>query len=202
MPEHALRKAILDNIGRRAPSLVFEIPPDRLINKEFSDNLCDDVFNKMKWEVLVASQSIVNRIPETPGIYMFIWKPYFKLINDKGSCEFRYVLYVGQANSETSNLRTRFRSDYYDFIKNCPDSIWDKIEYENREQRLKKYLNLWELEYWFCSITNSDDFKKIDKYEKELIETLGPMINDMHKPKEIEVIKVKIKTTLIETAPF
>jgi hypothetical protein len=202
MPEQALRKSILDHFGKRAPSVVFEIPPDRLVNKEYCENLSDEIFKKLKWEVLLASQSIVDRIPETPGLYMFIWKPYFKLSIEKGDYEFRYVLYIGQANSDTSNLRTRFRSDYIDFIKSYSDSIWDKVEPNNREQRLKKYLNLWELEYWFCSITNREDLEKIDKLEIELIETLGPLINDMHRSKEIEVIKVKVKTTLVEKAPF
>ncbi|HCX01853.1 MAG TPA: hypothetical protein DHO02_05570 [Syntrophaceae bacterium] len=204
MSNNTLKKAILDNFGARSPSIVFEIPPDRLVNKEYSENLSREVFTNFEWEVFIASRDIVGRIPETPGLYMFVWKPYLTLKNISGNVDLRYILYVGKANSHTSNLRTRFRIDYFDVIKQHPHLLWDKVDVENREDRLRKYLNLWEIEYWFCSITNALDVEKIEKLEVELISTLNPLINDIYTMKEIEVIKVKAtaKAILQEEPPF
>lgn len=203
MLEHALKAAILNNMSERSPSLVFEITPDRLVNRDYSENLSNEVFVKLNWEVLIASQSILDRIPETPGLYMFVWKPYFRLKNNVGSFDLRYVLYVGKADASTSNLRTRFKKDYNEHVKQNPDILWSKNDIDSRDKRLRKYLNLWELEYWFCSMTNVDDIEKINKYEKDLIETLSPPINYQYKPKEIETITIKAKVVSItEKAPF
>lgn len=203
MLEQALKNAILSNLSERSPSLVFEIAPDRLINKDYCENLSNEVFSKLDWEVLTASPTTFERIPETSGLYMFVWKPYFKIKNNMGKFDLRYILYVGKADATTSNLKTRYKKEYSDYVKQQPDTIWSKSDIDNRDKRLRKYLNLWELEYWFCSITNSEDINKIDKFERDLIETLSPPINYQYKPKEIEVISIRTKVlSITEKAPF
>ena len=208
MPDSLLKKEIFDNRNIRSSLFKFDIYPDQLVNRDICESIYRRVFFELSWEKINANSSSASLIPETYGLYMFVWKPFMKIASNGEDFSFRYILYVGKANEGDSTLRSRYSGEYKNFIKQDPSSVWKDMKLDFRSDKLTKYLNLWDIEYWFCPITNSDFIAKISGYEKELIELFCPPINDQYKPKtsgqkfdEI-VVPASVVKTVLQPAPF
>ena len=119
------------------------------------------------------------------GLYMFVWTPYFVVttVEGKGTRDYRhqYVLYVGKASGGAhGTIRGRYKNEYKQYICQDPELLWEIETANNRAQRLKKYLNLWPLEFWHKEVEHSE---KIENLEKRLIRMLSPPINVHSKPR-------------------
>ncbi|MGW2871315.1 GIY-YIG nuclease family protein [Kitasatospora xanthocidica] len=129
------------------------------------------------WERLVATESIVNAIPDEPGLYMFVWRPSIALaMADRSESSFQQVLYIGHAGGagELGNtLRNRYR-DYKKHLRGNPEDLWTREPPTNRGDRLTHYLALHPLEYWFATV---DDRSMIKNLESRLIHLYNPPIN-------------------------
>lgn len=131
------------------------------------------------WDRLCATKSAVSQIPESKGLYMFVWCPKirFALSTPANQHELRIVLYVGKANAKTSTLRSRYAGEYAHFLEESPKVLWEVKEPRNRKETLAKWLCLHPLEYWYLELDNSDD---IEQLERRLIETINPPLNIQH----------------------
>ncbi|RPK63409.1 hypothetical protein EES43_11590 [Streptomyces sp. ADI96-02] len=135
------------------------------------------------WEKLTAVESIVDSIPDEPGLYMFVWRPTIKLSMADGSeGGFHHVLYIGHAGGAGqlgNTLRNRFR-DYRKHLRGNPEDLWTREPPTSRAGRLTYYLALHPLEFWFATV---DDRSKIKNLEDRLIHLYNPPINTQGGPK-------------------
>jgi hypothetical protein len=109
---------------------------------------------------------------------MFVYKTpvSFECANN-ASIYPRWVLYVGRAGNHerAGSLRQRYRDEYQRYLGGHPEVLWNVDKPTSRPDRLKKYLTIYPLEYWFCSI---DDHKVIGNLEDRLIKLFSPPLND------------------------
>ena len=129
------------------------------------------------WESFKATPTLWNQIPAKCGIYMFLFESTLRLtaVTSVPSA-FQWVLYVGRAGSpdSTKTLKDRYRAEYSKYIGGDPNQLWDATHPRTREDRLKKYLSIYPLRYWFSII---EDRYKIPVIENRLIKILNPPLN-------------------------
>lgn len=153
----------------------------------FQDNIfCDALTEDIStcgdgWECIfnVSSASSAT-IPKEKGVYIFIWRPKFYLKHDNNNISFRHVVYVGSASSGDSDIRQRFNTNYKNIINNNPSIHWTENRPTDRESRLRKVLNLGNLEYWYVTM-NKTEHDKIQNIEKRLINLFNPPGNKTFK---------------------
>lgn len=172
-----LIKALVQYQYDEAPDLSFKFLPNRLVNKSYCETLSDEIINSFgnTWERLVATKDLALSLPSLPGIYMFVWKPYFNFAFDDYFTSLHYVVYIGKAGgpNENSTFKSRYKSEYAKIVKRDAEEIWKKNEMKCRKDRLNKFLNLWELEYWFI-VMKEENRHVIKKYEEKLIQLFNP----------------------------
>ena len=132
-----------------------------------------------EWEKLAFDKISSIRIPDKKGIYMFSWKIPFVYPE---ITEMHLVCYVGKA--EDTSLRTRFR-EYEKKIGQKPELLW-REDPPDRASRLDKYLCLPNLDYIYCTVSESNK-DKIQVFEDRLIEIYNPPVN---------IKKFKVKATI------
>lgn len=186
---HAYQQQLQAAFTRRKhdplPSLQLVLPLSELMDLAFCASLSTELKKEDRaWEVKNATPELWNQIPQTSGVYMFVLKPPFTLqmaSTEKAVC-LRYTLYVGKAGSRpgSSSLRSRYKSEYRNYVCQNPDHLWDLPEPHRREEMLRKYLNLYPLEYWYLEI---QEIETIDRIEKHLIKVLNPPLNSQGRVK-------------------
>ncbi|KJG13813.1 hypothetical protein [Photobacterium iliopiscarium] len=157
-------------------------PMEFLQDLRFCNALGDDILLCGDgWEKIAAvSAASSGTIPDTKGIYMFIWKPEFSIEHDKEIINFRYVVYIGSAAKGSSSILKRFNSDYKKLINQNFSVHWTEARPSNRESRLKKILNLGALEYWYITMVDASSEQILD-IEKRLICLFNPPGNQAFK---------------------
>lgn len=160
----------------------------RLLDQASCRQLCDDLRNAgQPWEILTATEQAWEAIPDEPGLYMFVWRPWFALdvANARSHGELRQVLYVGKAGADDAGDRTkgglkqRYRT-YVKHLRSDPDALWSRTEPHTRAELLDRYLCLRPLEYWFTVIPQ---YEHVPMLEDRLIKMLNPPCNRQRTPK-------------------
>lgn len=111
-------------------------------------------------------------LPDRHGIYMFCWEPALQFEFEDSSKRFDWCLYVGKADNTT--FRSRFQSEYKNYVGGDPKLLFKRIENPDRKKRLAKYLCLQPLSIWCLPI---DDKELIPDLEDKLIDLLNPPLN-------------------------
>ncbi len=160
----------------------------RLLDQQGSQLLQEDLrANSHPWEVLTATEHAWEVIPEQPGLYVFVWRPWFSfdIAENRKPGDVAQVLYVGKAGADDQgrpsggNLRQRYRS-YLKHMKADPSDLWGRTEPRTRLQSLDRYLALRPLEYWFTVVP---DHQHVPQLEDRLIKMLNPPCNKQRAPK-------------------
>lgn len=160
----------------------------RLLDQQGSQILQDDLReNGQPWEVLAATEHAWEAIPEQPGLYVFVWRPWFSfdIAEQQRPGDLTQVLYVGKAGASdqgqpsSGNLRQRYRS-YLKHLRAEPGELWSRTEPRTRTQLLDRYLALRPLEYWFTVVP---DPQHVPTLEDRLIKLLNPPCNKQRVPK-------------------
>jgi hypothetical protein len=155
--------------------------PNRLVNEKYCNSLSDKILKKCSgnWEKYNATPMLANSLPDKRGIYMFVWRLYFPFVFDDNTLHIRLILYIGKAgdNFGNSTIKSRYRGEYSKYVKSDAEIIWKKSKLDTRSERLSKYLNLHDLEYWFLVMDNCDNLSEISNLENELIKLFNPPAN-------------------------
>jgi hypothetical protein len=159
----------------------FSFIPDRLLNKEYCDDLAKRLLENCtgKWERYTATPKLGNMLPDSPGIYMFVWKPFFPFEFDDKTQYIRLILYIGKAggDNEQGTIKKRYKSEYSKIVQSDAEKIWKSKAFDTRKERLEKCLNLHDLEYWFIVADSCHELSKIGYYETHLIKLFNPPVN-------------------------
>jgi len=139
------------------------------------------------WEIMTATEHGWEAVPDEPGLYLFVWRPWFafNVANARCDGDLRQVLYVGKAgaddagNPTNGGLKQRYRS-YVKHLRSEPDVLWSRSEPRTRTQMLDRYLCLRPMEYWFTVIPRHD---QVPQLEDRLIKMLNPPCNKQRVPR-------------------
>jgi excinuclease UvrABC nuclease subunit len=117
--------------------------------------------SSLKWNKIKFLKGNKNILPETPGIYMFILRPYLA-----GLCQFSsdFILYIGQ----TKNLRSRYL-DYFQYKNSIKAADQDK----------RTMIVIWEnhLYFYYHSLPTNTSKTELDDLEYDLIDSVIPPFN-------------------------
>lgn len=154
----------------------FCIPLDLAIDKSWCEQTSRSIMGTGKWTIFAATPNLADHLPEKSGLYMFVWKIPFSFPSEKLSDHFfRLVLYVGQAGADTTGntLQRRYKQEYASIVANEPQSLWN-ADSSNRVSRLKRHLNLRDLEFWYHEVGQTD---LLLAFETSLIKLFNPPAN-------------------------
>ena len=181
-----LGRLILRHRDAPSPGLLVEWELLRLLDRAGCAALEDDLKEIAgPWETYEATERLWQALPDAPGLYMFVWRPPFRLAvaDDRKPGSIFQVLYVGQAGASRdehgNTLRERYKS-YRKYLRGDPERLWAPGEPVSRNQRLARYLTLRPLEYWFAVVS---DRSQVENLESRLTTLLNPPINDRGRPK-------------------
>jgi hypothetical protein len=136
-----------------------------------------------KWEKRSAISSLGDSLPNEQGVYMFVWTPKFSFEFDTGIVEpINWIVYVGKAginDGKNDTIKSRYISEYRHYLGCNPSMLWDSKAIECREQRLKKFLNLWPLSFWYLPLGETTP-REIELAERQLIRLFNPPLNVVH----------------------
>ena len=173
------------NAGDAGRPLTWEVPAGLLLDRprcRMIQLLVSRAAVDGAWEVLPATLASASSVPRCPGIYMFVWSPALSLMRSEPhqNEQLRFILYVGKAggNDSASTLQTRFRS-YTSYFGSNPELLWSTEPLRSRSSRMKCFLSLEPLEYWFLAC---DSASNIDEIEARLLSVLNPPINKKKEP--------------------
>ena len=184
--ENRIRDSLLRHRDEDPIPLSFELSITHLMDAKGCSLLTQDLkASCSSWECESATPELGTLLPHCGGLYMFVWHPQLVLARMTGNseCEHdqRYVLYVGKASGgQDATIRDRYQSEYKQFVCQDPEQLWNKGLTAGRRDRLKKYLCLWPLEFWY---TEAKVLSSIDNLERRLIKMLSPPLNCQRKPR-------------------
>lgn len=162
-------------------ALQFNFIPNRLVNKKYCEKLSEKLISNCngKWEKTVATPGLGDSLPDKPGIYMFVWRLFFPFVFDEYTSNINLILYIGKAGTTDGNgsLKSRYKNEYSKFVKTNAEKIWENCQLKSRKDRLSKFLNLYELEYWFAVMDNCANLNDICDIEDRLIKLFNPPAN-------------------------
>lgn len=139
-------------------------------------------FDGAKWERRVAVSDLGPSLPDQRGLYVFVWKPSFAFRFDTEPFvqQFAWILYIGKAGiegGEHDTIRRRYLSEYRKYVGGDPSVIWAQEQATKREDRLRTYLTLRPMEYWFLLLDHPPDIRVL---ERKLIRMFNPPLNQQH----------------------
>lgn len=180
-----LNQALTRHREEAAQPLQIHVPVECLVDQGRCDSLRQDIVDWCDgdgWECKIATPTLGRSLPARPGLYMFVWRPpvVFDLAPPLDNQTMWFVLYVGMAGPGT--LKSRYTSEYQKHVGQDPENLWPPAEPKNRDSRLKCFLNLENLEYWYVLI---NDESRIQKAEKRLIRILNPPLNIQGKTRRL-----------------
>jgi hypothetical protein len=162
------------------------LPLDRVLDVRWSTEVSKSILAGKEWTRMAATSALGGFLPEKPGLYMFIWRcPFPTPLNDDPLNRFSYVLYVGKAGSSdsTGTIKNRYTNEYAHLIGKYPGALWLR-DTQTREQRLKRILNLRDLEFWFVDSIKTDE---IEFHETTLIRIFNPPGNNQFKKSAVHL---------------
>lgn len=177
----AIKSLLALRRGEQAPPLQLSLPVDLLIDTEH----CSRVASVLKeiaaaWETSPALPGLGETLPDSPGLYMFVWEPRISLFlaNDEKHHKFRYVIYVGKTGGSGSQntLKKRYNGEYAKYVGGDPSILWEPVDVKTRDGMLQRYLTLHPLEYWYMEYPDKKK-DQIDKHEEYLRRLLSPPCN-------------------------
>jgi len=150
-----------------------------LLDAQYCNSLTQDLAaGGRAWEVQRATPELWHQIPDKPGLYMFVLAPHLrlKMAHPETETTLPRALYVGRAGSASGSgtLKSRYRSECKNYVCSDPDRLWEDVSGNERKLMLRKYLNLWPLQYWYLEVEERD---KIARLETGLIKLLNPPLN-------------------------
>lgn len=176
-----------------SPTLSVDWALLRLLDRAGTGALCQDLANLSNgWEVFEATERLWENLPDQPGLYMFVWRPWFRFnltetasgVNPPPDSTSQ-ILYIGQAgystNESGNTLRYRYKS-YRRFIRSEPSRLWAAPSLRISRPTLLEYLALRPLEYWFTVV---EDRNSIRGLEARLLHMFNPPLNQAGRPKTI-----------------
>jgi hypothetical protein len=175
-----LDKLLKINWNNAPPPLELCIPLDQVLDIGWSRDVSNSILTGKTWVKTPVTSLLRGFLPEKAGLYMFVWKcPFPVPNNDDPNYKFSYVLYVGKAGSTDSGgtIKSRFANEYENIIGKYPESLWIR-NCETRKDRLKRILNLRELEFWYIELSKLDE---IEYHESTLIRIFNPPGNSQFK---------------------
>jgi len=174
-----------------SPTLPAEWALLRLLDRVGTEALTGDLSNVGDpWEAYEATERLWEMLPEKPGLYMFVWRPWFRFDVAETSVtagppkpgSVSQILYIGQAgasdDSQGNTLKQRYKG-YGRYIRADPKVLWTPSQPMTRPQ-LSRYLALRPLEYWFTVV---DDRSEIKRLESRLLAMFNPPMNKNELPK-------------------
>lgn len=184
MNEYELNQTIHKHRDELASTLEFSPRIEKLVDLEHCQQIQKFVHGQgIKWERRPALASLGHSLPNERGLYMFVWTPKFAFEFDTGTKEaVNWILYVGKAgitDGKCDTIKNRYMSEYRHYVGCNPSSLWESVIVENREQRLKKYLNLWPLHFWYMPLSSATN-QDIELAERQLIRLFNPPLNITH----------------------
>jgi hypothetical protein len=155
---------------------------DHPITYQMDKEFCEAISSQLKdcggqWEIRKATPTLWKQIPEKCGVYLFLFESSLTLQTASGpNFHPRLVLYVGRAGDQASRktLRDRYKAEYSKYVGGDPAQLWGEDRAATRSERLSRYLAIYPLQYWFCTI---EDHSKIADAERSLIKLLNPPLN-------------------------
>jgi hypothetical protein len=163
-----------------SPSLRVDLGLRRLLDRAHCRSLQRDLAEfASPWEVRSVTDQLGETLPDTPGLYMFVWRPdfAFQMASDSKPEGPLQVLYIGQAGggrNSSGTLRGRYKG-YRKYLNGNPEEIWtDGAIPTRREGILARYLPLRPLEYWCSEV---EDSSRVSLLEDRLIKLLNPPLN-------------------------
>ena len=169
------------NAGAVGRHLQLSFPTGLLLNRDHCQMIerrIHDLSADGAWEVLQASTHSLSNIPKTRGVYMFVWRPTLRFVRSDphGDHQLMVVLYVGGAggHGKTGTLHSRFKGEYQYYIGAEPGAIWSSNSLDTRRARMRCYLSLEPLEYWFLTCGTAENVNEI---ESRLQSLLTPPLN-------------------------
>ncbi len=155
---------------------------DHPITYQMDEEFCEAISSQLKdcggqWEIRKATPTLWKQIPEKCGVYLFLFESKLTLHTASGpNFHPRLVLYVGRAGDQLSRktLRDRYKAEYSKYVGGDLAQLWGEDRAATRSERLSRYLAIYPLQYWFCTI---EDHSKIADVERSLIKLLNPPLN-------------------------
>jgi hypothetical protein len=182
-PEAIIKQSLLSNKFSQPVCLDFELPLSFQLDNEYCKLLADEIKGiNPYWEVRKATKTLWRTLPNDCGVYMFVFQSPLSMKAENSEIRPQHVLYVGRAGDSNSQrtLKDRYKGEYSKYIGENPAVLWSDQPCKTRQERLKKYLTIHPLQYWFFSI---DDRSKISQVEEKLIKILNPPLNVVGKTK-------------------
>ena len=184
--EDKIRKSLLRHRDESPISLSFRLSVTHLLDAEGCLLLTQELQTVgSPWEHAPATPELADLLPTCRGLYMFVWHPPLVLTAAKGreTCEHnqRFVLYVGKAaGGDNGTIRGRYKNEYQRYVCKDPEQLWNLETTAGRQQRLRKYLSLWPLEFWHTEVETSGIIRNL---ETRLIKMLSPPLNVQLRPR-------------------
>lgn len=160
------------------PYMQLRLPVDPLVNDTHCEQISASLMSLCSdWERRVATESLYKQLPAKRGLYMFVWRPKLELRfaeDPARTVSPPYILYVGQAGGNASSnntIRSRYQGEYAGYVGASPEVLWDSRPPVGRKEKLRRFLSLCPLEYWYCTI---EDQSQILRLESRLNYMLSP----------------------------
>ena len=183
--DNKLGDALALNRSFGVPTLAFDVRLSYLLDKEHCQQISKSVERYGGyWEIRKATSSLWKQLPSKSGIYMFVWVPdlAMRLAQESSRIDLKWILYVGRAGDvDSSNtIKERYRAEYSKYVGGDPSILWEESAPKTREERLKRYLTLSPMQYWYLEV---EEKRHLPKIEKQLIKLFSPPLNRQGGPR-------------------
>ena len=167
-------------LDKKSIPFISSLDVSKLLNKNFIETLFLSTYKKEKrWSKTSALSEVCDTLPTKAGIYMFVWSSAFMFKFDISPApSFAFPVYIGSAGAKKNcngTIKARYQSEYKKIVNSDPKLLWSQDATKSREKRLKAYLNLRPLEFWYIEM---EDPTEIEEIERLLISIFNPPANE------------------------
>jgi hypothetical protein len=173
----AFERLVTVNRSNPAGHVSIRIPLTNILDKRWCEEMSRSIMMRSKWTVCEATSTLHETLPAKMGLYMFVWKIPFPMPCTKFTdSHFRTIVYIGHAGGKSAEntLQKRYRQEYSTIVGCYPESLWS-TEPKTRDEKLRRFLNLRDLEFWYHEHMN--DWALLEVFENELISIYNPPAN-------------------------
>jgi hypothetical protein len=187
----AFERLVIVNRYNAPEPLEISFPLDLAIDKPWCEQTSRAIAGRTKWEICEATETLAEQLPDRPGLYVFVWRIPFAFPSAKlANHYFRVAIYIGQAGGkDTGNtLKSRYQQEYSSLVSRHPQALWD-TQANDRISRLRRYLNLRDLEFWYHEVIQSD---LLLAFEESLIKLFNPPGNSQFTGRSPSSVRAKL----------